>query len=389
MKILQYCQHVLGIGHLYRSLEISRAFAGHEVILVTGGPEVPTALPGHVRELRLPPLMMDAEFSGLKSVEQERPIESIKDLRKNRLADIFRMEKPDVFLVELYPFGRKAFRFELDPLLEEIRTARHNRCRVYCSVRDILVEKDDPLKQERRTVSTLNRLFDGIMVHADPTLITLDKTFSLVDEISVPIVYTGFVCPKPAGTTCETRQRLGIAPREKFIVASAGGGKVGGSLLTAVITAVRNMQDEMPIRLQVFTGPFLEQKEYGRLLSGRNERIQIERFTDQFPAFLTAADLSISMAGYNTCMNILAAGVPALVWPFPQNREQGLRADALERHSVLGVLSESDLAVDRLMDRIRRALSQSRSPQTNFRISGAEETRSWIENQFNAHRPDP
>ena len=37
MKIIQYCQHVLGIGHLFRSLEISRALSDHEVILVTGG----------------------------------------------------------------------------------------------------------------------------------------------------------------------------------------------------------------------------------------------------------------------------------------------------------------------------------------------------------------
>jgi predicted glycosyltransferase len=42
MKIIQYCQHVLGIGHLFCSLEISRALSDHEVILITGGPPVDT-----------------------------------------------------------------------------------------------------------------------------------------------------------------------------------------------------------------------------------------------------------------------------------------------------------------------------------------------------------
>lgn len=37
MKIIQYCQHVLDIGHLFCSLEISRALSDHEVILITGG----------------------------------------------------------------------------------------------------------------------------------------------------------------------------------------------------------------------------------------------------------------------------------------------------------------------------------------------------------------
>ncbi len=36
MKILVYCQHVLGVGHFFRTLEICRALAGHDVVLVSG-----------------------------------------------------------------------------------------------------------------------------------------------------------------------------------------------------------------------------------------------------------------------------------------------------------------------------------------------------------------
>ena len=65
MKILFYCQHVLGIGHLFRSLAICRALAPHPVMLVTGGSRVDAPLPPNVREAALPPLMMDADFSRL------------------------------------------------------------------------------------------------------------------------------------------------------------------------------------------------------------------------------------------------------------------------------------------------------------------------------------
>ena len=45
MKIVYYCQHVLGLGHFFRTLEICRALEGHEVILVSGGPRLDAALP--------------------------------------------------------------------------------------------------------------------------------------------------------------------------------------------------------------------------------------------------------------------------------------------------------------------------------------------------------
>ena len=41
MKIVCYCQHVLGIGHFHRSLELCKALAQHhETVMVLGGPDV-------------------------------------------------------------------------------------------------------------------------------------------------------------------------------------------------------------------------------------------------------------------------------------------------------------------------------------------------------------
>ena len=78
MKIIQYCQHVLGIGHLFRSLEICRALSDHEVILVTGGPRVTADLPENVCEVRLPDLQMNQEFKGLFSSRENASLDQIK-----------------------------------------------------------------------------------------------------------------------------------------------------------------------------------------------------------------------------------------------------------------------------------------------------------------------
>ena len=228
MKIIQYCQHVLGIGHLFRSLEICRALSDHEVILVTGGPQVDTGLPEHVREVRLPDLQMNQEFKGLFSSQKDNSLEQIKANRQKCLLAIVEREKPDIFLVELYPFGRKAFRFELDPVLEALGKRESAPCSVICSVRDILVEKEDRIKHESRVVKTLNRYFDAVLVHADPSLAQLNETFDQFDEIEIPVIYTGYIAAKPmppAGRNL--RRQLQIGADEFLIIASAGGGTWG------------------------------------------------------------------------------------------------------------------------------------------------------------------
>ena len=56
MKIAYYCQHVLGVGHFHRSLEVCRALLNnHDVTMVVGGPDVAVDVPG-LSFLKLPAL---------------------------------------------------------------------------------------------------------------------------------------------------------------------------------------------------------------------------------------------------------------------------------------------------------------------------------------------
>jgi len=193
VKIIIYCQHVLGVGHFFRTLEIARAMEKHDVILVTGGGQLEVTLPKHVQQFSLPGLMMDSEFTGLYPANSDSSIDEIKNQRKTLLKELVENETPDLFLIELYPFGRKAFRFELEPILEYVKNQTRFPCKVVCSLRDILVEKEDKHLHEKRVVKSLNTWFDAVLVHSDPELIKLDATFERMDQIKIPIQYTGFV----------------------------------------------------------------------------------------------------------------------------------------------------------------------------------------------------
>jgi predicted glycosyltransferase len=366
-----------------RSLEISRALSDHEVFLVSGGPPVDTRLPKHVVEVRLPDLQMNQEFKGLFSTGKNSSIDQIKEERKRRLFTLFDEIKPDVFLVELYPFGRKAFRFELDPILAALYKKKLPPCGVVCSVRDILVEKEDRDKHESRAVRTLNRYFDAILVHADPQLVELSWTFDHFKEITIPVRYTGYIAAKPlpdAGT--RIRSQLQIGKEELLIVASAGGGSVGAPLLDAVIRAFSQLERHNACHLQVFAGPYLDQGAYNLMKSHAGRNVQVTRFTTDFLSYLAAADLSLSMGGYNTTMNILASGVPALVWPFGQNREQRLRAERLADLGALRVLKDADLHPNRLAGIMDQWISRSMQPTVHINLNGAANTAKWIENRI-------
>ena len=379
MKIIFYCQHVLGIGHFFRSLELCRALHRHEVILVTGGPGFEASLPGHVREVRLPALEMDREFKDLRAAAGA-DLDTVRQQRRERLWALVDTESPELFLTELYPFGRKAFRFEIDPVLEAVADGRLPRCGVVCSVRDILVDKDMPQKHEARTVSVLNRFFNAVLVHADPRLVRLEETFSRLPEITIPVTYTGFITPMPAlDARRRVRSALGLAAADRMIVASAGGGSVGMPLLEAAVRAFGHLNRAGRTVLQVFTGPFLPEGDFEQLRSSAGDGAAVDRFTPEFLSHLAAADLSVSMAGYNTTMNLLAARVPALVWPFAQNREQRLRAERLQALGALRLLKDTELAPPRLAALMEQMLAHRERPDYGIDLNGAQATAGWVD----------
>jgi predicted glycosyltransferase len=328
---------------------------------------------------------MDREFKNLFAKNRESPVAQIKKERRQMLFSLYKKESPDVFIVELYPFGRRGFSFEIDPILKGIRYQILKPGRVICSLRDILVDRRKyKASYEGKVVDLLNNYFDALLIHSDPSLLKIDATFSSIEQITIPVVYTGFVTPKPLpNARRRLRKKMGIKKNDKLIVASLGGGKVGRSLLEAVLDAFQLIDASNNCFLAVFTGPFMEQQDVDRLQKQSSKKISVERFTPEFLSYLAAADLSISMAGYNTCMNILAAKVPALVWPFSQNREQRFRAERLSENSAMRVLNKHDLKPSRLANIIDQTLIQPLIPVSDIDLDGANKTAQWIQNWTN------
>ncbi len=334
-RVFFYVQHLLGIGHLRRAAAIAGALidAGAEVDLVLGGAPVEGIAPAKARVVQLPPAVAsDAQFTHLLDDQGRKVDERWKVARKQKLLDAFGAAKPDIVLIEMYPFGRRQFRFELLPLLDQVG-ALHPRPLVAVSVRDILVDKGR-MDRAREAVDIVKRSVDRVLVHGDPRLTRFDLTFPLATEIADRLSYTGFVVERLAPNAALDRGK-------GEILVSAGGGAVGFPLLSAAIRAKR-MTRHRHRAWRIVTGanlPAAQRKGLDKLAAGDPD-IRLDSYRSDFGNLMASCHLSISQAGYNTVMELIALKCPAIVVPFAEGgeSEQTLRARMLTERQVLGMV---------------------------------------------------
>jgi predicted glycosyltransferase len=377
-KVFFYVQHLLGIGHLARASHVARGLveAGFDVTLVTGGLAV-AGFPGPgISHIALPSIAVsDGDFSKLVDAQGTLVDEAFKEKRCAQLLAAYHEVKPDIVMIEAFPFGRRKVRFELLPLLDAIKVS-HPRPMLLTSIRDILQRRSNP-PRDAETVEQVKQHFDYILVHGDPDFIRLEETFDPAGEIASQVVYTGMVIGPPPPP-----------PVESFdVVVSAGGGAVGVAVIQWALEAAALLPEVE--NWCVITGPNLPQSDFDRLTKTAPPNVRVFRFRTDFRSLLTTARLSVSQAGYNTVGDILMAGCRALLIPFEGGgeTEQADRALRLAKLNRAIVLPEADLTGPRLAQSIKTALtSTSLQPTLSFQTDGASRTAEIVRNLYRKHK---
>ncbi len=377
-RILFYVQHLLGIGHLVRAGRIAAALAeSFEVTLVIGGEPPPGLLPDGVDLVVLPAVKAGpGGFSALVHPDGSPFTADDKARRRDVLLRCFDELVPAAVLVEAFPFGRRAMRFELVPLLERAAAAVH-RPLIACSVRDIL----QTMKPERRaeTLDLVRRHFGLVLVHGDAGMVRLSDTFPEAGEIDHLVAYTGIVGPPPA-----PRPATDEAPFD--VVVSVGGGAVGERLVAAALAA-RPLSRLAKARWLVLTGPNgMDQPAAGT--EPDDGGLSVRRFVPDLAARLARAQVSVSQAGYNTVAELLQARCRAVLVPFAQGgeTEQARRAGLMAARGLAVVLDEAALDPAALAAAIDQALGLAR-PDGTVDLDGAAATRQTLERRLGMASP--
>jgi predicted glycosyltransferase len=120
--------------------------------------------------------------------------------------------RPDAVVVEMFPFGRRRFFFELDALLDRCYELEGPRPALLCSVRDVLVRPG--LGHHEKAAQVVTTYFDKVLVHGEAALLPFGTTFTQADAIAAKLEYTGYV----------------VQPRA-LAAAAAGAAAVGGAVL--------------------------------------------------------------------------------------------------------------------------------------------------------------
>lgn len=378
-RVLIYVQHLSGTGHFVRMFEIARELArDNDVHLVCGGRDVPRReSPWPIRRIELPKICRGV--TGLTPVESGQDIMVVMRNRRDRLSAAVNEIQPEHLLIEHFPFSKWDLYDEISSLIAEARAA-NPAVRIHCSLRDISpATRFDPQDglHENKIGRTLHDHFDSLLVHADPQVVRLEDHAPWASTLELPVEYTGYVSEKPD----PHRENVFDAPTatslsDPLAVVSVGG-KDGTALLNCCVEAWGLVERDDAFRngtMVLFCPLFGVDRSLQTLeATARGHRVRVEAFTEHYLQWLQRAAISISQAGYNTCVNLLETQTRAILVPNPAMSDQDARARRFDELGLAAAIDPRELNVDLLASMMRRQIHAPR-PISAIDLRGAQRT---------------
>lgn len=372
--ILFYYHHFGGLGHGNRILSICKALAkenqDYKVIVInSGSPQPELRINKYVILINLPPFRANKGlFSGLTSTEKTNLRFS---KRKKILNQAIIRFNPDIAVFEHFPFGRNSLKKELVEFIQKLKT--HN-CKIYSSVRDIIEQKVNLQKLKKHL-----ELFEGILVHSskDMGFITSFEKPGILKE---KIFFTGPIISKEHSELISKKEinRQFKIKNKKIITISLGGGIDGDEILDKLINIKDKLDNKIDSVMLITTGPSINPKIYSEFKNKIKDKknILITKFNPNYLDFVNAADLSISMGGYNSINNALFTRTPTIIFPRQSDKEQIIRA----KHFAgdLDILNYKTISEKDLIKSILKNLGKNTKTKPPVTMNGAAITSRFL-----------
>ncbi|MCB8820138.1 glycosyltransferase [Microvirga rosea] len=369
-RVLIVVTHLLGSGHLTRAASLARAFAsaGHPTTLVSGGSPVPLPFCPGVQLVQLPPVRtIGTDFKTLLDADGRPITDKDRQERRRLLLETLDAVQPQVLITELFPFGRRVLAEEFEALLAAA-TALPHRPLIVSSIRDVLVAPARPerIAEAHRRIA---RFYDAVLVHGDPSIVPLDASWP-VDGMLRPMLHdTGYV---------DEGSDVSAAAARNGIVVSGGSSASSLPVYRAALDAARRVPDRP---WHILVGRGITQPDFEALCRDAPAHVTVERARPDFRALLARSELSVSQAGYNTCVDLLRAGVRSILIPFEAGHEteQRLRADRFAALGLASVIGEDRLSGEALAAAVETQLRAGLPLPPPISLDGARHSVAIIE----------
>jgi len=361
-SVLFYAQDARGLGHITRTLTIARhlldAYPDVVGYVATKSHIAPnTTFPERCDFIKLP-----SRRTPKTLVEDDDEVgrAHFRRLRSHILREIALGLAPDLVLVDHEPLGAMG---EFRDGLWALRTAcRHTR--FIFGLRDIM---DDPERiraqwRELGVYEALEHVYDGIAVYGSPRLYDVAQAYDIPASVRHKLHYCGFIVrDPPTADAAALRQEFDLPARAPVLLATVGSGSDGYPVLEAAQAAVRCLQERYPeLHSVMVTGPFMPPEERARLEARAPRACRVVSFADNFK-LMAAADVILSMGGYNSVCEALVTGRPLVIVPRATHKvEQQIRAETLAAHGLARWVHPRELSGHQLSAALDWALCRDR-----------------------------
>ncbi len=364
--VMAYSHDGFGLGHLRRNTNIAARFVqdipGSNVLLVIGCPRGAFfESPPGVDFIKVPSVVK-VDTGVHRPLNLRINLKKMQALRLSMIQNVTEVFQPDVFLVDHVPAGICG---ELLPTLQMLRE-RENPPRIVLGMRDIIDAPDVVRELWRRDdiYKAIRNYYDEVLIYGCQSLFDTAAQFGLDVELPGRFTYCGYVCSEePYKTRERMREQLRVE-KKKLIVVTAGGGRDAYPMLETCLGAFRLLGKDVPFEAILITGPLMPPEEKERLereVGGLEVRILSQVFENL--NYINAADLVITMAGYNSLVEILQLRKKSLVIPrLGPSAEQVMRAKLFAERGLIDVIYPDELSPKRLAERVMADLERDDYP---------------------------
>jgi len=357
MRFLFYSHDGLGLGHTRRNLGIADAVTKLQpdaaVLMATGLDSVRyLGIPSGVGVLKLPGLrkLANEAYSG-----RNLPISftELVTLRSALLKAAVESFRPHVLLADKHPFGVG------EELLPALKVMRAIGGRTVLGLRDILDSRETMLREwaRRDIANRIPRYYDRVLVYGDRAIFDPVAAYDFPPALARRTVFCGYVINRTRFEWRAGDAIPGHSPQRPTVVATAGGGQDGVRLLRCFLRAAAGMD----WNTVVVTGSETPTRERKSLEAQAGEiGASFRSFLPALSNWFEKIDTLVSMGGYNTILEAVAAGTPTICVPRIVPRvEQLLRAIAFAKLGLLRLIHPGDLDPLGLRHEIEEALRSS------------------------------
>jgi len=373
-RIALYSHDTQGLGHVRRNIAIASALVeahpATDVLLLTGAPEAAALpLPANTEVVTLPTLHKDVS-GGYRPKTLGMGLPALLELRGQIVAAALAAFDPDLFVVD------KAVRGVHGELDTALRRLQGTGTRVVLGLRDVLDAPAATVREWQATGSTetIRDYYDEVWVYGDPEVFDPAAAYDWPWSVRSKLVYTGYLADHrpdylPPRSHPDRAADRWLVPAEPYVLCLVGGGQDGAGLAEAFA------RTDLPPghRGVLVTGPYMSQEQRRHLeeIARTRTALTVHGFTPRAHELIAGAAAAVTMGGYNSVCELLAARCPALVVPRTVPRmEQAVRAEALTRLGWVDTLPPAELGPVRIAAWLDRAVTCPRGGLGRIDLDG-------------------